>query len=121
MKAEEIKDILAPLLNKRLKYEPQVLERSDGGNRKYYKVTWLALGIRTFAAVNMRGHLTIHKSPRENMVKVTYEQHLKNLEGNGFDIEADVHGAVNNRYIRWDIPNLREFINFQFEYYTQDM
>lgn len=118
-KAEQIKGILAPLLKQKLNQRPQVEERSDGGNRKYYKVTWSMIGRRTFAAVNMKGHLTIHKAPTET--RITYEHHFEELEKNGFKIEHESHGRVNNRYVKWDIPNLEEFVKLQFEYYTQDM
>ena len=119
MKAGQIKDILAPLLKQKLNQQPQVEERSDGGNRKYYKVTWCMIGRRTFAAVNMKGYLTIHKAPTES--RITYERHLEKLEKNGSKIEHETHGRVNNRYVEWDIQNLEEFVKLQFEYYTQDM
>ena len=120
-KAEEIRDILTLLLNEKLSEKPEVRERSDGGNRKYYTVTWRTLGRNTFAAVNMKGQLTIHKSPGQRTVRVTYDQHLRNLEEKGFEIGAEIHSAVNNRYVRWDIPNLKEFVKLQFKYYTQNM
>lgn len=108
-------------MDKEIKEAPELIERSDGGNRKYYRIKWPSLGNRTFVAVNMKGHLTIHRSPREKKWGVRYFEHLENLEAMGFEIKADIHGHVNNRYIRFDIPNLKDFIKLHFKYFKDNI
>ncbi|MBU0477669.1 hypothetical protein KKC91_03780 [bacterium] len=113
-KAEEIKDILVPLLKRKFHQEAKVKERSMGWNRKYYKVTWNTLGRQTFAAVDMDGYLTINKD-RKHLV---YDCHIRKLKENGFTIKQTTHGAVDNSYVDWNIPNLEKFVKLRFECYT---